>query len=64
MIYIHFCKRCARFHMLNGHKDDCPICGRKTVEAQMSFLDFVKMSESEREMYKVTMLTKQETVSR
>ena len=58
MIYIHFCKRCARFHMRNGHKNNCPICGKKTVEANMSFIDFVQLSESEREVYKVSFLGK------
>lgn len=58
MIYIHFCKRCARFHMRNGHKDDCPICGKKTIEVQISYMEFVELTESEREMYKVSLLTK------
>ena len=56
MIYIHYCKRCSRFHMLNGHKSACPICGRKTIEAQIAFTDFVKLSERERELYKVTVM--------
>ncbi|MBO6015620.1 MAG: hypothetical protein J6P60_03420 [Lachnospiraceae bacterium] len=56
MIYIHYCKRCARFHMRSGHKTRCPICGRKTVEAPIPFTDFVKLSERERENYKVTLM--------
>lgn len=40
--------------MLNGHKSDCPICGEKTIEAQIAFTDFVKLSEKERELYKLS----------
>ena len=58
MIYIHYCHHCSRFHMLNGHKSECPICGQNTVEAPIAFTDFAKLSEKEREIYKLSLAKK------
>lgn len=58
MIYIHYCDHCSKFHMLNGHKIVCPICGHNTVEAKIAFTDFAKLSEEERELYKLSMAKK------
>ena len=58
MIYIHYCNHCSKFHMLNGHKSICPICGESMAEAQIAFTDFAKLSEKERELYKRSMAKK------
>ena len=49
MMYIHFCKNCSRFHMLNGHKQICPACLGPLSEMRMPYMDYVNMSASQRE---------------
>lgn len=48
MMYIHYCKNCSRFHILNGHKQVCPACDDKLAEMQISYLEFVDLSNHER----------------
>lgn len=48
MMYIHFCKKCSRFHMLNGHKLTCPACGSSLTEMRMPYMDYVNMTAEER----------------
>ncbi|MDD3368804.1 MAG: hypothetical protein PHP50_07985 [Lachnospiraceae bacterium] len=49
MMYIHYCKRCHRIHMLNGHKMNCPRCEERLTELKLSYLDYVNMSLPERD---------------
>ena len=49
MMYIHFCKNWSRFHILNGHKMNCPACGNPLAEMQMAYLDYVNMTPSQRQ---------------
>lgn len=49
MMYIHFCKNCSRFHMLNGHKMTCPACKRSLIEMRMPYMDYVNMTVSQRQ---------------
>ncbi len=51
MMYMHYCKNCDHFHMLNGHKHSCPGCGGALFELSISFLDFTQMDADERERY-------------
>ena len=46
MMYIHFCKTCSRFHMLNGHK---MTCGSPLNEMQMPYMDYVNMTAAQRQ---------------
>lgn len=48
MMYIHYCKNCSRFHMLNGHKQECPACDGPLTEMQIPYLDFVELDTYER----------------
>lgn len=48
MMYIHYCKNCSRFHILNGHKQVCPACDGTLTEMQISYLEFVDLSNHER----------------
>ncbi len=48
MMYIHFCKKCLRLHMLNGHKIACPACQNNLTELKFSYLTYVEMSDTER----------------
>lgn len=48
MMYIHYCKNCSRFHILNGHKQVCPACDGALTEMQISYLEFVDLSNHER----------------
>ena len=48
MMYMHYCKRCQRVHMLNGHKQFCPKCQGLISELKISFLDYVSMDETQR----------------
>ncbi len=48
MMYMHYCKRCQKVHMLNGHKMACPRCNSPLTELQISYLDYTDMSKEER----------------
>ncbi len=52
MMYMHYCKRCHRVFMLNGHKMICPKCTDPLTELQISYLDYVELDMSEREAFK------------
>ena len=52
MLYIHLCNSCNRFHILNGHKDICPICEDHTDEMDIPYINFVQMTVEEREVYR------------
>ena len=49
MMYIHFCRKCSRFHILNGHKLTCPACHDSLTEMRMPYMDYINMSLSERD---------------
>ena len=49
MMYIHFCRTCSRFHILNGHKMNCPACSCPLTEMRMPYMDYINMSQNERE---------------
>lgn len=51
MLYIHYCKKCDRVHMLNGHKKKCPKCSMPLKELPISFLQYTALDESERFFY-------------
>ena len=48
MMYMHYCKRCQRVHMLNGHKQFCPKCQGTIAELKLSYMDYVSMNETQR----------------
>ena len=50
MMYIHYCKKCSRFHILNGHKQVCPACDSPLTEMQIPYLEFVELNHHEREL--------------
>lgn len=52
MMYMHYCKRCNRIFMLNGHKMICPKCTDPLTELQISYLDYVELDMAEREAFK------------
>ena len=49
MMYMHYCKRCQRVYMLNGHKQQCPRCHERITELKITYMDYVTMDMSERE---------------
>ena len=51
MMYLHFCKNCNRIHMLNGHKQNCPKCDNLLKELQMSYLDYISLNDTERNLF-------------
>lgn len=51
MMYLHFCKNCNRIHMLNGHKMTCPKCDNSLKELQMSYLDYISLDQTERDLF-------------
>ncbi len=51
MMYLHFCKNCNRIHMLNGHKMTCPKCDSSLKELQMSYLDYISLDQTERDLF-------------
>lgn len=52
MMYMHYCKRCHRIHMLNGHKMNCPKCSEVLSELRISYMTYANMDLSEREAFK------------
>ena len=54
MMYMHYCKRCHRVFMLNGHKMICPKCTDPLTELQISYLDYVELDMSELGRLKTT----------
>lgn len=51
MMYLHFCKNCSRIHILNGHKMTCPKCQLPLKELQMSYLEYLSLSPTERQLF-------------
>ena len=43
MMYMHYCKRCHRVYMLNGHKQRCPKCRESITELKITYMDYVTM---------------------
>lgn len=52
MMYMHYCKRCHRIHMLNGHKMSCPKCSDSLTELRIPYMTYVEMDVEEREAFK------------
>lgn len=50
MMYIHYCKGCERIHILNGHKQACPACESPLTELHVSYLEYISMTEVERQL--------------
>lgn len=50
MLYMHYCKDCDRIHMLNGHRMICPRCTNPLTELKISYLDYIEMDLTQREI--------------
>lgn len=48
MMYIHYCEKCNRIHMLNGHKISCPTCDFSLKELRITYLEYIEMNKEER----------------
>lgn len=48
MMYMHYCKRCHRIFMLNGHKQSCPSCHEPITELKIPYMEYVSMNLQER----------------
>lgn len=59
MMYLHYCRSCARLHMLNGHKHLCPGCQSALTELKLNYLTYVEMDESERQVLMEKLRTKE-----
>lgn len=51
MMYMHYCKRCHRVYMLNGHKQTCPKCRENIAELKITYLDYATMDLDAREQF-------------
>ena len=51
MMYLHFCKKCNRIHILSGHKQSCPKCDFPMNELQMSYMDYIHMDQEQRLLF-------------
>lgn len=51
MMYMHYCKRCHRVYMLNGHKLRCPKCRERLTELKITYMDYVTMDMAAREQF-------------
>lgn len=52
MMYIHYCQRCDKIHLLSGHKSCCPACTASLAELPVSFLEYENMDVQTREQLK------------
>ena len=52
MMYVHYCKRCSRIHMLNGHKMYCPKCEQPLTELRIPYMEYVSMDREEHELFR------------
>ena len=50
-MYMHYCKRCHRVYMLNGHKQTCPKCRENITELKISYMEYAVMSLDAREQF-------------
>lgn len=50
-MYIHYCKRCHRVHMLNGHKRFCPKCNGSITELKIPYMDYISMDRNKRSLF-------------
>lgn len=50
MLYLHFCSKCNRIHILSGHRKQCPACDNRLSELSVSYEKYIKYSLSEREI--------------
>ena len=50
-MYMHYCKRCHRVHMLNGHKRSCPNCSGSITELKLTYMEYVSMNREERDRF-------------
>ncbi|MBD5522575.1 MAG: hypothetical protein HDR03_15360 [Lachnospiraceae bacterium] len=51
MMYIHYCKRCHRIHMLNGHKRSCPNCNESITELKMPYMEYISLDRDKRSVF-------------
>ena len=51
MMYIHYCKRCHRIHMLNGHKRSCPNCNESITELKMPYMEYISLNRDKRSIF-------------
>ena len=51
MMYIHYCKRCHRVHMLNGHKRSCPNCSESIAELKLPYMEYISMDKDKRALF-------------
>lgn len=43
MMYIHYCKTCNRIHILNGHRNLCPVCNLSLLELPITYMTYIEM---------------------
>lgn len=51
MMYMHYCKRCHRVYMLNGHKQTCPKCRENITELKITYMEYAVMNLDAREQF-------------
>lgn len=43
MMYIHYCQKCRRTYMLNGHRTHCPNCDFSLKELPISYIEYTAL---------------------
>ena len=51
MMYLHFCPKCNRIHILNGHKQTCPRCHLALTELQTPYMEYINMNRDQRQSF-------------
>lgn len=48
MLYLHFCSKCNRIHILSGHRKQCPACDNRLTELSVSYKLYIEYSAEQR----------------
>ncbi len=48
MLYLHFCTKCNRIHILSGHRKQCPACDNCIIELSVSYKTYTEYNTGQR----------------
>lgn len=48
MLYLHFCPKCNRIHILSGHRKQCPACDNCITELSVSYKTYIEYNTRQR----------------
>ena len=55
MMYIHYCQKCNRIHILNGHRNLCPVCDLSLKELPITYMEYIELDKEARKSLLATL---------